>query len=251
MSMRTIALVTRKGGSGKSTIAASLAIAAHEAGERVFVIDMDPQASLVHWYRTRNASDIAVEAVKPAKLATALTALEKGGISLVIIDTPGNESSATEAAMKAADLCIIPARPSPFDLWASEATRKSLKTLGKDFVFLLNQCPPAQQSARIEQGAQALQAMGAMLTPMIAARVDYQDASRNGKGVTELAPSSAAADEMRRLWRNVKRRLPQSKPAAAGKSAASVKPTVSGKLAAPAKAGASDSTVRRTPRKAA
>ena len=51
--MRTIAFVTQKGGSGKSTLASSLAVAAHEAGERVFIIDMDPQASLVKWSKAR------------------------------------------------------------------------------------------------------------------------------------------------------------------------------------------------------
>ena len=154
--MQILALVTQKGGSGKSTIASSLAIAAHEAGERVFVIDMDPQASLVKWFKVRGGKDVAVESVTPGKLAPALKALDKAGVSLVIIDTPGTDSPAAEAAMKVADLCIIPARPNVFDLWASEATRKALRALKREYVFLLNQCPPAQQSARVEEGAKAL-----------------------------------------------------------------------------------------------
>ena len=145
--MHVLAFVTQKGGSGKSTLASSIAMAAHEAGERVFVIDMDPQASLVKWFQVRNNKDIAVEAVTPAKLTPALKALEKSGVSLVIIDTPGTESESAAAAMKAASLCIIPARPNAFDLWASETTRKTLRTMKREFAFLLNQCPPAQQSA--------------------------------------------------------------------------------------------------------
>jgi chromosome partitioning protein len=213
--MQIFALVTQKGGSGKSTIASSLAIAAHEAGERVFVIDMDPQASLVKWFKVRGNKDVAVESVMPAKLAPALKALEKAGVTCVIIDTPGTESSAAEAAMKAADLCIIPARPNAFDLWASEATRKTLRSLKREYVFLLNQCPPAQQSARVEEGAKALEAMGGLITPMIASRVDYQEAARQGLGVTELHSSGPAADEMRKLWKSLKRRMSKgaSKPA--------------------------------------
>ena len=223
--MRIISLVTQKGGSGKSTIASSLAVAATEAGERVFIIDMDQQASLTRWYAVReDKSGIAVEAIGKGKLATALKALEKSGITLTIIDTPGSESSAAEAAMKAADLCIIPARPNVFDLWASENTRKTLRSLRKEYAFLLNQCPPAQQSARVEQGAHALQAMGGLLTPLVAARVDYQEASRNGLGVTEWAPSGAAADEMRQLWRNIKRRMTRDNGKAAAKPAVSKKP---------------------------
>lgn len=217
--MQILALVTQKGGSGKSTIASSLAVAAHEAGERVFVIDMDPQASLVKWFKVRGKKDVAVEAVTPGKLGPALKALEKAGVSLVIIDTPGAESPAAETAMKAADLCVIPARPNVFDLWASEATRKTLRAIKRDYVFLLNQCPPAQQSARVEEGARALEAMGGLITPMVSSRVDYQEAARQGLGVTELHSSGMAADEMRRLWKSVKRRMAKSGKAAPKKAA--------------------------------
>ncbi|HEY8581013.1 MAG TPA: ParA family protein [Beijerinckiaceae bacterium] len=217
--MRTIAFVTQKGGSGKSTIASSLAVAAHEAGERVFVIDMDPQASLLRWFKIRRDKGIAVEAVTPGKLPAALNALSKSGVTLVIIDTPGSDSAVAQAAMKAADLCVIPSRPNVFDLWASELTRQQLRALKKEYVFLLNQCPPAQQSQRVHDGAKALEAMGGLLTPMIGARVDYQEAARHGWGVTELAPSSVASEEVRKLWGSVKRRLKALKPETKKKAA--------------------------------
>ena len=210
--MRTIAFVTQKGGSGKSTLASSLAVAAHEAGERVFIIDMDPQASLVKWAKTRGADAPAVEAVSARRLAAALAAMEKQGVTLAVIDTPGSASDDTLSAMKAADLCIIPARPNVFDLWASDLTRKTIRSLRRDYVFVLNQCPPAQQSARIEEGAGALEEMGGLITPLMSARVDYQEAARHGLGVTECAPTSAAAEEMRKLWGSVKRRLAKGKP---------------------------------------
>src|ERR1700730_5729259 len=117
--MRTIAFVTQKGGSGKSTLASSLAVAAHEAGERAFIIDMDPQSSLVNWAKTRGADDVPVCAATPEKLPALLNALEKKGVTLVIIDTAGADGPSSSAAMKAADLNIIPTRPNIFDLWAS------------------------------------------------------------------------------------------------------------------------------------
>lgn len=205
--MRTIAFVTQKGGSGKSTIASSVAVAAAESGERVFIIDMDPQASLAKWSALREEKNVPVEAVTPAKLKVVMAALAKKGITLCVIDTPGGESPASEAAMKAADFCIIPARPNVFDLWSSETTRKTLKSLKREYAFLLNQCPPAQQSARVEEGAKALEAMGALLSPLVAARVDYQEAARRGLGVTELSGSSAASDEIRKLWLSIRRRI--------------------------------------------
>jgi chromosome partitioning protein len=212
--MRTIAFVTQKGGAGKSTLASSIAVAASCAGERVFIIDLDPLQSLVKWSKAREATDVPVEHVPPAKLGKALAALEKKGVTLVVIDAPGADSEYSEAAIRAADLCIIPARPNVFDLWACELTRASIKDKKKDYAFLLNQCPPAQQNARVDQGAQALQSIGALLAPLVSARVDYQEAARLGLGVCELNPEGVAAEEMRELWQSVKRRLKKGVAAA-------------------------------------
>ena len=82
-----------------------------------------------------------------------------------------------------------------------------VKELRKEYVFLLNQCPPAQQSARVEEGAKALEAMGGIVTPFIGARVDYQEAARYGWGVTELNPWGMASEEMQKLWTSLKRRI--------------------------------------------
>jgi chromosome partitioning protein len=218
--MRTIAFVTQKGGSGKSTLASSLAVAAHEAGERVFIFDLDPQQSLTKWSKTRGEADIPVETVTPAKLPMALAAMAKAGVTLCILDTAGAESPATHAAMKAADLNVIPSRPNAFDLWATEQTRKTLRELGREFVFLLNQCPPAQQNSRVEDGVKALEAMGGLISPLVSSRVDYQEAARHGYGVSELNPSGQAAEEMRKLWSSLKRRLAKVKTAPPSRKAA-------------------------------
>jgi chromosome partitioning protein len=217
--MRTIAFVTQKGGSGKSTLAACLAVAAHEKGERVFLIDTDPLMSLSKWAKARGEKDIAVEWVPAQKLQSALAILEKKGVTLAIIDTGAGESPAAAAAIKTADLCIIPARPNAFDLWASELTRKACSAARKEFAFLLNQCPPAQQSSRIEDGAKALEATGGLLAPLVSTRVDYQEAARHGLGVTELNPHGVAAEEMRDLWASVKRRMARGKTAAIKRAA--------------------------------
>ena len=139
----------------------TLAVAAMEAGERVFMLDMDAQRSLMNWAQMRGrGTGSPVEAVTAGRLAPTLAALEKNGFTLAIIDTPGVEGAASIAAMKAADLNIIPVRPNVFDLRASEATRKALKEHRAAFAFALNQCPPAQQTARVQQGTEALEAMG-------------------------------------------------------------------------------------------
>jgi chromosome partitioning protein len=205
--MRTLAFVTQKGGSGKSTLASSIAVAAFEQGERVCLIDLDPQATLVNWARARAAEDIPVIASTASKLPALVEGLAAKGFTLAVLDTPGADGVSANAAMKAADLCVIPSRPSMFDLWASAYTRKSLDAIGGEYVFLLNQCPPAQQSARIEEGVQSLEELGALLSPLVQSRVDYQEAGRHGWGVTEINANGAAAEEMRALWTSLRRRL--------------------------------------------
>src|ERR1700684_2319342 len=208
--MRTIAFVTQKGGSGKSTIASSLAVAAHEMKEKVCVIDMDPQGSLANWAKTRGSGDIEVIASGAARLPALLSSLERRGFTLAILDTPGAEGAASSAAMQVADLNIVPSRPSLFDLWASARARTALTEIGAKFVFLLNQCPPAQ-TARVQDGVEALEEMGELISPLILARVDYQDAARRGRGVTELNPSGARAPEMVSLWQSINAHLAQAK----------------------------------------
>src|SRR5215475_6832920 len=112
--MRIVAFITQKGGSGKSTLSASLAVAAQAAGERVFLIDMDPQKSLTSWAQSRSDPKLGVQPLYSAQLPAVLETLAEGDISLAIIDTPAGQSLASAAAIKAADLVIIPVRPTVF-----------------------------------------------------------------------------------------------------------------------------------------
>jgi cellulose biosynthesis protein BcsQ len=201
--MRTIAFVTQKGGSGKSTIASSLAVAAHEMKEKVCVIDMDPQGSLANWAKTRGSGDIEVIASGAARLPALLSSLERRGFTLAILDTPGAEGAASSAAMQVADLNIIPSRPSMFDLWASARTRAALKEIGGDFVFLLNQCPPAQQTARVQDGV-----------PM-AQRPRKCAAFGNRSNAAWRAPRSGSPPARRRRFEASRDRLAERKARAA------------------------------------
>ncbi len=203
--MRTIAFVSQKGGCGKSTLAACLAVAAQEAGERVFVLDMDPKKSVVRWGSKRNDPLLPVAVVSAARLPEGLIYLSERNMSLVIVDTPLLESTRSLTAINAANLSIVPARPAMFDIRAAEVTGRKLKLMGKEFIFLLNQCPPARQA--VQEGIAALEAVGALLRPHIRARADFLEAARTGKGVTEIDPKGEAAREMRDLWMDLSRRL--------------------------------------------
>jgi len=198
--MRVIAFVTQKGGTGKSTLAASLAVAAGEAGERVAALDLDPQASLSHWGERRTVELPLVDRTSPDKLTQALHALTEHGYTLAIIDTAGIDSPAATAAMRVADMALIPARPSLADIEATKPTYAALSRLGRPYAFVLNQCAPQLKSGRAADAAMALSLLGLMAQPMIVLRADHQDAFAFGLGVTEHDPHGKAADEVRGLW---------------------------------------------------
>lgn len=205
--MRTIALLTQKGGSGKSTLSASLAVEMQARGETVFLVDMDPQRSLATWARGRTDKRLAGAAVGADRLEEVLATLEQRGVTLAIIDTPASLSAATDAVVAAADFIILPVRPTAFDIWSCETTWKRIRGSGKDCAFVLNQCSSLQASRRTRDSAAALEAMGGLLTPMITARVEFQDAILRGLGPTEIDPTGPAADEVRRLCDSVRARM--------------------------------------------
>uniref|UniRef100_UPI0031FD02E9 ParA family protein n=1 Tax=Sphaerothrix gracilis TaxID=3151835 RepID=UPI0031FD02E9 len=125
--MKVLTLVTQKGGSGKSTLAASLAVAAGEAGERVFALELDRQGTLARWIDRREAETPGFDRVlTESALNQALATLAGQKFTLVIIDTPGADNPLVTAAIRVADLCLIPTRPTPADL---EATRPTLEAI--------------------------------------------------------------------------------------------------------------------------
>ncbi|EIZ81895.1 partition protein [Methylobacterium sp. GXF4] len=213
--MRTITLVTQKGGAGKTTVAASLAVAAAEAGERVIALDLDPQGSLAAWGDSRTADAPAVDRLGPDRLSDLpkiLKALGQEGYTLAVLDTAGVASTGGNLAMQVADLALIPARPSRLDLQATMPTIETLMRLGmRDrFAFVLNQCP-AGRSARTVEAASGLGMFGVLAEPSLTTRADHQDALAAGKGVTEYAPEGKAADELRGLWAWADRKMKAAK----------------------------------------
>ena len=111
----------------------------------------------------------------------------------------------SSSAIGAADMCLIPARPSPADIEAALPTFGIARKLGKPFAFVLNQAPP--RGYRLGEAAAALNAAGVLALPYIVQRNDHQDALGAGFAVTEFAPDGAAAQEMRDLWRWVWQKL--------------------------------------------
>jgi chromosome partitioning protein len=204
--MRTIVLATQKGGSGKSTLAVGLAVAAMEDGYRVAMIETDPQGTVSNWGRRRARPGPRIErAGSGIEIERALLGLKRAGFTLVVIDTQATSNDLSDSAIGAADMCLIPARPSPADIEAAVPTLRAVRKLGKPFAFILNQAP--SRGYRIGEAAVALNAAGLLALPYVIQRNDHQDALGSGFGVTEFAPEGKAAEEIRGLWQWVSQAL--------------------------------------------
>ena len=140
--MHTIVLATQKGGSGKSTLAIGLALAAIKAGHSVRLIETDSQGTLSNWQARRLYAEPVVEPVYNADMIEQrLQSFDRGGVMLTIIDTAGGLSAATTAAIRHADLCLIPARPNIADIEATASTLSIARAWNTPFAFVLNQTP--------------------------------------------------------------------------------------------------------------
>ena len=210
--MQTIVLATQKGGSGKSTLAVSLAIAARQAGHTVRLIETDQQGTLSRWQSRRGIADLLVETAYGAdEIEPRLQWLERQGVTLTIIDTAGGISAATTAAIRHADFCMIPARPSVPDIEATAPTLATVRAWQKPFAFVLNQTPI--RGARINNAADTLGEQAArelddvLARPFVVMRNDHQDALAAGLAVSEFSPFGKSSDEIRDLWRWVETRL--------------------------------------------
>jgi chromosome partitioning protein len=198
--MKTIAVESQKGGSGKTTTTLNLAVAAGLAGKTVVVIDLDPQASAAGWKDSRRADTPVVVSVPASRLPQALQAAREGGADLALIDTAPHAESAALAAAKAADLILIPTRPGILDLRAIGTTADLAKIAGKPAFVVLNAIPPG--ATRLIEDARAAAAVhGIEVAPVvIEQRAALSHSLTAGQTAQEYEPEGKAAEEIARLF---------------------------------------------------
>ena len=196
--MKTIVLASQKGGSGKTTLAAHLAVAADlaEFGPSV-LIDTDPQGSLTAWWNARESDTPALAAASLAELGQKLEALAAAGFALAVIDTPPAITASIRDVVKLADLVVIPARPSPHDLRAVGSTVDLAQEAERPFAFTVTQ---AKANATLTvQAVAALSAHGTVAPAVVHDRVAYAASMVDGRTVNETEPSGRSAEEIRNL----------------------------------------------------
>lgn len=193
-----IAVLSQKGGSGKTCIALGLAVAHEQTGGRAAVLDLDSQRSAVVWGQLRGGEPPQVLPAHASRLAQTIRAAQ-GSTQLVVIDGPAREAAGAAEAARLADLVLIPARPAVVDLAALPATLEVVSAAGTRAMVVLNACPP--RGPWTAQAADAVRDLGAEVAQTrLGARVAHSKAFMVGKTAAETEPRSPAAAELAALY---------------------------------------------------
>lgn len=197
--MKTIAIISQKGGVGKTTLATALAVAAEIDGQSAAVFDLDPQASAAFWKDTRNDDAPVVVATPSARLEHVLRAAREGGCTFGIIDTPPFAKDIAFEAAQLADFILIPTRPAVLDVMAMTKTLDLVRHYAKPSAVILTFCPV--QGREVADTEDAVRQLETAIVPVrIHHRVAYSRAQQTGQTAQEIEPSSKAADEIKRLY---------------------------------------------------
>ena len=193
-----ITVAQQKGGTGKTTLAANLG-AALAPTRRVALLDIDPQHSLAHWHaiRPRTAAKLNFSDVSGWRVTSELDRL-KATHDVVVVDSPPQVDTDSRLAIRGADLVLIPVQPSPPDIWAAEGTLRLAAAEKREAAMVLNRVPSSgklrgKMTALLQRDGRPL------LTATVGNRTCFAAAFAEGLSVTEVAPRSLAANELRGL----------------------------------------------------
>lgn len=208
MRQKVIVVAQQKGGAGKTTLVAHLAVALTQRGLRVALIDIDPQGSLSRWHAIREKrmgegyTGLAFSTVSGWRVGTEVSRFKRQ-VDVVLVDSPPHVETEARTAIRAADLVLVPVQPSPTDLWATQATVAYAMSEKKPVRTVLN---------RVNAKSKLLAKIRAELSELAATtlgnRVVFASALLEGKGVTEIDPKSLASQEIKQLVQEISALFP-------------------------------------------
>lgn len=199
--MQTVAIVSQKGGAGKTTLAIHLGVAACKAGLVSLIVDADPQATASKWATWRGGGDPEViDCAAHALLARKLQQAAGLGAQFAVIDTPPHADIMAREACRAADLILVPCRPRAFDLDAIQTTADLAKASGKP-AFVVFMAGPPRAPTLYADASQLVQQFGLQVAPaMLSDRAAFHHSTERGRSANETEPDGKAAEEVARLW---------------------------------------------------
>jgi chromosome partitioning protein len=203
MAAQIITIAQQKGGAGKTTLAAQLAVVWSGQGRRLALLDIDPQGSLAAWAVLRRARlgeanlGFEFDALSGWRAAEWIERHAREA-DFVIVDSPPHAELEAKIAVRAAGLVVVPLQPSPLDLWSTATTLKLAREEGRKVLAVLNRVPA--RSSLIDAVASELARDGVpVAVSRLGSRVAFAQAMAQGRGVSETAPSSLAASEITAL----------------------------------------------------
>ncbi len=197
--MKTVAIISQKGGAGKTTIAVHLATAAALAGHSAAIVDLDPQGTAASWGDRRQTESPEVVSGQAARLGVLIDAAQTNGADLLILDTAPNADQTALRAAQSADLVLIPCRAATFDLDAIQATLTLGQLAQRPSFVVLNAVPPRSSIGR--EAAEGLTEQGARVAPiMLSQRAAFAHGVIDGRTAQEYEPDGKAAEEVAALY---------------------------------------------------
>jgi chromosome partitioning protein len=197
-----VSLINQKGGVGKTTAAVNLASGLAEAGNRILVVDADPQGSVVQWQSIADEAEFEVLHLPSPQLSKELKTVSRR-YDHIVVDSPPAIEDITRAAIEVSNLAIIPIAPSPLDIWSSKETIALVNTLGKKYRKLNAKILIYRKIPGTRLGKEARDAMQSynldILATEISQRIVFVEAMIAGLSVLKYAPKSIAANEIRSL----------------------------------------------------
>jgi len=209
MTATILCIAQQKGGAGKTTLCAHLAVALAAGRRDVAVLDIDPQQSLTMWYQHRKAlfgddgAGLAVESLDDLRKSSQVKKAARGR-DILIIDCPPHAGDEAKFAVRSADLVVVPVQPSPMDVWATRPTLELAAREGVPVLMVFNRVP-ARANLTDEMLAEAKAYGVKVARTRIGNRVIFAGALNEGLTASEMAPSGRAAGEIDRLAREVLR----------------------------------------------
>lgn len=214
--MLIVAVLQQKGGSGKTTLAVNFAAAAHLAGRRTLIIDMDPQGTALDWFAKRvRGSPLTGLVVNQAPKPLPLDSIQQmsRGYDVVLLDGPARRGDITLSAAVAADVVVLPVAPGPADFWALDETLESLNQadqIRRQFrrgnvrrTFVVNRSiPGALATGKAESG---LLRLAQDFAGSVRQRAAFPAAMEVGESVLTIAAATSARQDITRIWRAVER----------------------------------------------
>jgi chromosome partitioning protein len=209
MAGTVITIAQQKGGAGKTTLAAHLAVAWASQGGSVALVDIDPQGSLAAWHALRTERFNGKSGIDFAAITGWRTAAEverrARDHDIVVIDSPPHAETEAKLAIRAARLVVMPVQPSPMDVWATKPTLDLAKQEKVRVLLVLNRVPPRANLTE-SMLAKLAELDARVADARIGNRVALATSLAEGLGITEAAPSSRAAEEIAAAAEEILRR---------------------------------------------